>query len=159
MPEPVDATSMMCTCCAAPIAVTMRKRRVPVAAVVAFWIGNPALNPAVLAFLVLVLSWKWAALRIVSAIVLLSLVGLVAHLLARPQDDLPVTEIPHQRPANLALTFGRSLVRLCTTLLPEYLAIVLLLMPSAAGCFLSARPWRCWDCWRSSCSRSPACSS
>jgi uncharacterized protein len=122
--------SMMCTCCAAPIAVTMRRRRIPVAAVAAFWIGNPALNPAVLAFLVFVLSWKWAVLRIVSAIVLLSLVGLVTHLLVRPEGEPPGTETPDHRPANLALAFVRlfrSLGRLCMTLLPEYLAIVLLL--------------------------------
>ena len=123
-------SSMMCTCCAAPIAVTMRRRGIPVAAVAAFWIGNPALNPAVLAFLALVLSWKWAALRIVSAVVLLALVGLVAHRLARRDADLPATGAADQRPADLVqafVQFFKSLGRLCVTLLPEYLAIVLLL--------------------------------
>ncbi len=123
-------SSMMCSCCAAPIAVTMRKRRIPVAAVAAFWIGNPTLNPAVLAFLVLVLSWKWAALRTVSAIGLLVLVGFVAHRLARAESDLPATEAGDQKPSNLAeafIGFFKTLGRLCVTLLPEYLAIVLLL--------------------------------
>jgi uncharacterized membrane protein YraQ (UPF0718 family) len=123
-------SSMMCTCCAAPIAVTMRKRGIPVAAVAAFWIGNPALNPAVLAFLALVLSWKWAALRIVGAVVLLALVGLVASRLARPDPDLPSTAAADQQPPDLVQAFVRffkSLARLCVTLLPEYLAIVLLL--------------------------------
>ena len=122
--------SMMCTCCAAPIAVTMRRRGIPVAAVAAFWIGNPALNPAVLAFLALVLGWRWAGLRIVSAIVLLALVGLVAHRLARPDSDLPTSETSDQQPANVAQAFVRFfkvLGRLCVTLLPEYLAIVMVL--------------------------------
>jgi uncharacterized protein len=122
--------SMMCTCCAAPIAVTMRKRGIPVPAVAAFWVGNPALNPAVLAFLVIVLGWKWAGLRIVSAVVLLALVGLVAHRLARPDADMPATETADQQPADLAgvfVRFFKSLSRLCVTLLPEYLVIVLLL--------------------------------
>lgn len=123
-------SSMMCTCCAAPIAVTMRKRGIPVAAVAAFWIGNPVLNPAVLAFLVLVLGWQWAGLRIVGAVVLLALVGLVAHRLATRDADLPATEAADQHPADVAQAFVRffkSLGRLCITLLPEYLAIVLLL--------------------------------
>lgn len=122
--------SMMCTCCAAPIAVTMRKRGIPTAAVAAFWIGNPALNPAVIAFLTVVLSWRWAALRVVSAVALLALVGLVAHRLARPESDAPAIEARDRQPVNVREAFVRlfaSLGRLCVTLLPEYLAIVLLL--------------------------------
>jgi uncharacterized membrane protein YraQ (UPF0718 family) len=123
-------SSMMCTCCAAPIAVSMRRRGIPVAAVAAFWIGNPALNPAVLAFLALVLSWKWALLRAVSAVVLLALVGLVAHRLARPGSDLPepgTADLRAANPRQALVRFVGTLARLCVTLLPEYLAIVLLL--------------------------------
>ena len=123
--------SMMCTCCAAPIAVTMRRRGLPGAAVAAFWIGNPALNPAVIAFLTVVLSWRWAALRVVGAVALLALVGLVARRLAPPERDVPAAiEARDRQPVNLGEAFIRlfsSLGRLCVTLLPEYLAIVLLL--------------------------------
>jgi uncharacterized protein len=122
--------SMMCTCCAAPIAVSLRKRGIPVAAVAAFWIGNPVLNPAVLAFLVLVLGWKWAGLRIVGAVVLLALVGLVAQRLAPAAAEGPDLESAVPQPANVAealVRFFKTLGRLCLTLLPEYLAIVLLL--------------------------------
>jgi uncharacterized protein len=122
--------SMMCTCCAAPIAVTMRRRGIPAAGVAAFWVGNPALNPAVLAFLVLVLGWRWASLRIVSAVVLLAIVGVVINRLARPDRDLPAPEGADQTPSSLPrvlVRFLESLGRLCVTLLPEYLAIVMLL--------------------------------
>ena len=36
---------MMCTCCAAPVAVGLRKKNVSVGASLAFWLGNPTLNP------------------------------------------------------------------------------------------------------------------
>ena len=39
---------MMCTCCAAPVAAGMRKQQVSMGGALAFWLGNPLLNPAVL---------------------------------------------------------------------------------------------------------------
>lgn len=61
---------MMCTCCAAPVAVGLRKKNVSVGASLAFWLGNPTLNPAVLVFMTFVLSWKFAVLRVVFGVVL-----------------------------------------------------------------------------------------
>jgi uncharacterized membrane protein YraQ (UPF0718 family) len=40
--------SMMCTCCTAPVAVSLKRQGASTAAVVAYWLGNPLLNPAVL---------------------------------------------------------------------------------------------------------------
>ncbi|UUZ44608.1 permease [Janibacter limosus] len=57
--------SMMCTCCASPVAVSLRRTGVPLPSVVAYWLGNPVLNPAVLVFLALVGPWQWAATRLV----------------------------------------------------------------------------------------------
>ncbi|VTN11975.1 Predicted permease [Raoultella terrigena] len=37
---------MMCTCCAAPVAAGMRKQQVSMGGALAFWMGNPLLNPA-----------------------------------------------------------------------------------------------------------------
>ncbi|HBY6107236.1 TPA: permease [Klebsiella pneumoniae] len=39
---------MMCTCCAAPVAAGMRKQQVSMGGALAFWMGNPLLNPATL---------------------------------------------------------------------------------------------------------------
>lgn len=55
---------MMCTCCAAPVAAGLRKKNVSVGAALAFWLGNPVLNPAVLIFMTFVLSWKFTLLRV-----------------------------------------------------------------------------------------------
>lgn len=42
---------MMCTCCAAPVAAGMRKQQVSMGGALAFWMGNPLLNPATLVFM------------------------------------------------------------------------------------------------------------
>ena len=39
---------MMCSCCAAPVAAGMRRQRVSMGGALAFWMGNPLLNPATL---------------------------------------------------------------------------------------------------------------
>jgi len=61
----LSTPSMMCTCCTAPVASALRRGGVPTAGVVAYWLGNPLLNPAVLAFLALVAPWPWVVTRLV----------------------------------------------------------------------------------------------
>lgn len=63
---------MMCTCCAAPVAAGMRKCNVSIGSALAFWLGNPLLNPATLVFMGFVLGWQFTAVRL--------FVGLVAVL-------------------------------------------------------------------------------
>jgi uncharacterized protein len=62
--------SMMCTCCTAPVAVTLRRSGVSTAAALAYWLGNPLLNPAVLVFLVFVAPWQWTATRVVVGVLI-----------------------------------------------------------------------------------------
>ncbi len=66
----LSVPTMMCTCCTAPVAVGLRKRGASVGASVAFWLGNPALNPAVLAFSFFVLGWQWTVLRAAAGVLL-----------------------------------------------------------------------------------------
>ena len=54
---------MMCTCCAAPVAAGMRKQQVSMGGALAFWLGNPLLNPATLVFMGFVLGWQFALIR------------------------------------------------------------------------------------------------
>lgn len=61
---------MMCTCCTAPVASALRRRGARTAGVVAYWLGNPLLNPAVLVFLALVAPWQWVATRLVVGVLL-----------------------------------------------------------------------------------------
>lgn len=131
---------MMCTCCTAPITVTMRKAGVPTSAALAFWLGNPALNPAVLVFLALLAPWPWVAVRVVLGLVLVvgvsallgTLVsrrqartaspGLVAPVRLPVTVDRPEEPTPGQIPGRLLRSFGRLVV----VLVPEYLIVVFL---------------------------------
>ena len=54
---------MMCSCCAAPVAAGMRRQRVSMGGALAFWMGNPLLNPATLVFMGFVLGWHFAFIR------------------------------------------------------------------------------------------------
>jgi len=74
--------TMMCTCCTAPVAVGLRKRGASVGASMAFWLGNPALNPAVLACSFFVLGWEWTVLRAAAGVLLI--LGVTAMSRYRP---------------------------------------------------------------------------
>jgi uncharacterized membrane protein YraQ (UPF0718 family) len=142
--------SMMCTCCSAPVAVALRRCGAPTAAVLAYWMGNPLLNPAVLVFLALVAPWQWVATR--AAIGVLLVVG-GATFIARfargrtlDPDAVPLPAASAGPPvADFSLAaaparFARALLKLAAVLVPEYFAVVLLvgafggwLFPLAGG--------------------------
>jgi uncharacterized membrane protein YraQ (UPF0718 family) len=121
---------MMCTCCAAPLSASLRRTGAPTSSVLAYWVGNPTLNPAVLAFLAVVAPWQWAVTRLLVGIVLVfGVTALVARLTRgrdaatdpspatlRTETDAP----PRSAPRRFALTLGR----LSVTLLPEYAVVV-----------------------------------
>ncbi|GGK99625.1 permease [Mangrovihabitans endophyticus] len=126
--------SMMCTCCTAPVAVGLRRRGAGIAAVVAYWLGNPLLNPAVLVFLLFVAPWQWTVTRLaVGAVVVIGgacVVSLVADrgvpASAVPASAVPAPAAPAADPDPSAAGFGRALVRLLVTLVPEYALVVML---------------------------------
>lgn len=62
---------MMCTCCAEPVVIGLRRRNASAAAGAAFWLSNTILNPATLVFMGFVLGWKWTGLRLVLGIPLI----------------------------------------------------------------------------------------
>lgn len=126
--------SMMCSCCTSPVAVGLRRRGAPLAATVSYWLGNPLLNPAVLVFLVLTLPWQFAATRLLVGFALV--VGsavLVDRLLSErsaPASGQPLAAPPLEEPVSVAQLpgrFVRSFARLAVVLVPEYLALVLLI--------------------------------
>jgi uncharacterized membrane protein YraQ (UPF0718 family) len=113
---------MMCTCCAAPIVSSLRGRGVRPAPAVAYWLGNPVLNPAVLVFLALVGPWQWAASRLVIGV---ALVLGAAFLAGRTRPDAGVAELePAGDGRGPAARFGRALVRFAVVLVPEYAVVV-----------------------------------
>lgn len=125
--------SMMCACCSAPVAVTLRSGGVNVAAAVAYWLGNPMLNPAVLVFLACVAPWQWTATRVLVGIATVvggaALVALVAKRDVAPLppklDAAAIQDALEEPPA--AVRFVKALLRLCFILIPEYLVMVLVI--------------------------------
>jgi len=129
---------MMCTCCTAPLTVTMRRAGVPRSAAIAFWWGNPVLNPAVLGFLLVLAPSQWVALRVVAGVVLVlgvaALIGSAADRRSARRVDpvqLPQVADPTAQAADDAVPvrqlpgrFLRCLARLAVVLVPEYLVVV-----------------------------------
>jgi uncharacterized protein len=124
---------MMCTCCAAPIVIGLRKCKSSVGAAVAFWFGNTAINPAVLIFMFFVLGWKFTLLRLVLGLILVFGVSYLANRIAGGEmvDDsvLAVDNADAQelQPRDFASRWLQALGRLIIGIVPVYIISVLLL--------------------------------
>ncbi|KIL34167.1 membrane protein [Cohnella kolymensis] len=125
---------MMCSCCAAPIAASLRKKNVSVGASLAFWIGNPVLNPATLIFMTFVLSWKFTLIRVLFGVLLTFGVSYWANRFAdRNADAVTETKVlepemmPEQQQKPFLLRWLRALGSLALQVIPAYIITVLLL--------------------------------
>ncbi len=133
--------AMMCTCCAAPVVIGLRRANASAAAAVAFWLGNTVLNPAALVFMGFVLGWKWVGLRLALGIPLVFGTGyLINHLarsgdiaLLRKQLSQAVAESEARIPS--ISNWLKRFARLALGLIPEYLILVLLLGAARAWLF------------------------
>jgi len=130
--------SMMCTCCAAPVAAGIRRRGVPVSSALAYWLGNPVLNPAALIFMAIVLPWQFLTVRIATGLILVFGVTMLVGRLAgagasvsdpavQPDETDACTVDEPPSVAGSGRRFLSALGRLSIRLLPEYLVVVLLL--------------------------------
>ncbi len=134
---------MMCTCCTAPVAIGLRRSGASLGSSVAFFLGNPTLNPAVLVFLVLTLGWQWAALRLVFGTALVLGLAVLATRIggghSGPSRGVaePV-DVPVEMP--WAKRWLRSLSRLVVQLVPEYVVVVGMLGFARAFLFPVAGP-------------------
>src|SRR5471030_236640 len=123
---------MMCSCCAAPVAAGMRRQNVSVGAALAFWIGNPVLNPATLVFMGFVLGWGFTALRLVAGIVLVFGVSMIAQRIAGP-EVLPeaaveaVADASEKDTQPFLTRWGRTIWQLFWSTIPVYILAVLVL--------------------------------
>lgn len=125
----------------------LSKSRASVGATLAFWLGNPTLNPATMIFIGFVLGWQWAALRLVAGILL---VFGVAHLAQRylvakdvPADAVAARDLAGSSEADARPMLVRWLLaiwQLCVGLLPEYLVIVVALGAVRAWLFPAMNP-------------------
>jgi uncharacterized protein len=118
------------------VAVGLRKRGAATGSTLALWLGNPTLNPAVLAFIVLTLGWGWAVLRVVLGVVLVLGAAWVAVRLTSSEEAAPgvdqsaavvAPETPESASGHWTVRWLRSFGRLALWLTPEYLVMVALL--------------------------------
>lgn len=116
--------SMMCTCCTAPVARSLRLSGVPATATAAFWLANPMLNPAVLVFFCLTLPWEWTLTRFAVGAALVFGAALVIARFGNPGSVMPADQPGGSR---AAVAYPRTLVRSIAILVPEYIATVLLI--------------------------------
>jgi hypothetical protein len=134
--------SLMCTCCTSPLAVGLRKRGASTTASLAYWVGNPLLNPAVLVFLFLVAPWQFGVVRIIVGVaVVIGGSVLVTRLSGTESPDRDRPLPPELRspgdpdPVRLSqfpARFARSLLRIALVLIPVYL-VVLYVMGLVSG--------------------------
>ncbi|MEJ2866076.1 permease [Actinomycetospora flava] len=124
--------SMMCSCCAAPLAVGLRRRAAGLTATLAYWLGNPALNPVVLAFCAFVLPWEWTVLRALAGVAVVVAAVALGRWWAGRSPSAAVVAVPveDESPADdrpLLVRFLAALGGLSVRLLPEYLLLVVAL--------------------------------
>lgn len=122
---------MMCSCCAAPIAVGMRKKNVSIGASLAFWIGSPTLNPATLIFMTFVLSWKFTALRLVFGIILTFGVSYLANRFAPSVNavdiDRMIEKAEQEASGSFLTRWAGSMKNMVLYLVPTYILSVLVM--------------------------------
>ena len=137
---------MMCTCCAAPVVIGLRRRDASAAASIAFWLGNTVLNPATLVFMGFVLGWKWAGLRFALGIPLVFGTGYLITRLTLPEEaaalqaqlSRSVDEIGAAGPS--IKSWLTRFFKMFIGLVPEYLVLVLILGAARAWIFPQAGP-------------------
>ena len=123
---------MMCTCCAAPVVIGLRRRNASAAAGAAFWLGNTVLNPATLVFMGFVLGWKWTGLRLALGIPLIFGAGYLIHRFASADDIKNLKKQVEHSTADTESggTLQGWLTRffaMTARLIPEYVVVVLIL--------------------------------
>ncbi|MDB5446269.1 MAG: Transporter [Phenylobacterium sp.] len=137
---------MMCTCCAAPIVIGLRRRQAAAGAAIAFWLGNSVLNPATLIFMGFVLGWRWAALRLILGVPMVFGLGYLANRMTSAREAAQA-----QAQASLAALAAASqeapfrrwlrlLARMTLRLVPEYVVLILLLGAGRAWLFPAIGP-------------------
>lgn len=138
--------SMMCTCCAAPVAVGLRKRSASTGAAMAYWLGNPVLNPATIIFMGFVLSWKFAMIRIVAGLFLVFVSSYLANKVGRETDTMgDITELglddqEENETGNFFIRWMKALGPLVLDTIPAYFIAVLILGAVRAWLFPAINP-------------------
>lgn len=139
----IAVPSMMCSCCAAPLAVGLRKQSANIGATLAYWLGNPILNPATIIFTGFVLSWKFSLLRIIIGLILVFGVSFLVNKFVK-EDHIPTElyNIIEEQPIdeNLFSRWLKCFWSLTLDSVPAYLIMVLVLGAVRAWLFPAINP-------------------
>ncbi len=129
------------------MALGLRKSGCSTGATLAYWLGNPLLNPATMVFMGFVLGWRWVGLRLAVGIVL---VFTVAYLVGRfaPRDAAgrealrpePESAAGDAGTGNVWARWLRALRQLSVGLIPEYVVLLLALGAARAWLFPAVTP-------------------
>ena len=135
----------MCTCCAAPVVMGLRRRQASAGGALAFWLGNSVLNPATLVFIGFVLGWRWTALRLLLGVPMVFGLGWLANRLTTPREaaaaEAAVAELAATAPeGGVFRRWLMILARMTVQLVPEYIVLVLLLGAGRAWLFPTLGP-------------------
>lgn len=120
---------MMCSCCAAPVTAGMRRQNVSMGGALAFWMGNPVLNPATLVFMGFVLGWHFALIRLVAGVIMVLVVATLVQSLVKDKLVQPASvEVVTPEPQGAFLSrWGKALWQLFWSTIPVYILAVLVL--------------------------------
>ena len=121
------------------MALALKQKGASAGAVVAFLLGNPTLNPAVLVWILFTLGWQWSLLRLVAGLALV-IGGAMVATRWTPTAQVAVPETAELVPlpegsTNPALRWVRTFVRLTVTLIPLFVVLVLAMGAARAWLF------------------------
>ena len=114
--------------------IGLRKQHAGIGSGLAFFLGNPVLNPATLIFMGFILGWQFSAIRIVVGVLLIAIVVAIANRMTVDEvpDETPaVTLAPIEREdrsfGTLAIAWVKELWNEMIAILPGYAVIVFIL--------------------------------
>jgi uncharacterized membrane protein YraQ (UPF0718 family) len=101
----------------------------------AFWMGNPLLNPATLVFMGFVLGWHFAFIRLVAGLLTVLVVATLVQNLVKDNARTASVELDVSEPqGSFFARWGRALWQLFWSTIPVYILAVLVLGRRASGC-------------------------
>lgn len=115
--------------------IGLRKQHAGIGSSLAFFLGNPVLNPATLVFMGFILGWQFSAIRIVAGVLLIAIAVALANRMTPEDAPDPQSLAPQLAPIEredrtlrtLGVAWLRELWNEAVAVLPGYALIVFIL--------------------------------
>lgn len=112
--------------------IGLRRSHAGIGSSLAFFLGNPVLNPATLIFMGFILGWQFSAIRLVAGVALIALIVAIANRMTpddpsdtnTPAPALAPIERENRSASSLAIAWLRELWNEMVAVLPGYALIV-----------------------------------